>query len=280
MSAGPHWSVPLASCPRLTLRDVRLRTSQRVLVERLSLAIGPGELWCIAGPNGAGKSTLMTVLAGLRHADGGSVEIDGTAPALVDPAQLARQRAYLPQAVHDSFAMPVLDAVRVGRHPHLSGWGWSGREDDRIVHDVIRAMDIEALAARDVLTLSGGERQRVSLAAALAQQAPLLLLDEPVSHLDLRHQILVLEQLADLARAGRHAIVVILHDLTLALRYATHALLMAEDGTALHGPAAQVLTPEHCSRALRTAIVSVSDGAHTALIPDGARPTTLNSHHD
>jgi iron complex transport system ATP-binding protein len=168
----------------------------------------------------------------------------------------------------------------VGRHPHLSGWGWSGREDDRIVHEVIRAMDIEALAARDVLTLSGGERQRASLAAALAQQAPLLLLDEPVSHLDLRHQILVLEQLAALARAGRHAIVVILHDLTLALRYATHALLMAEDGTTLHGTAAQVLTPEHCSRALRTAIVSVTDGAHTALIPDGAAPPIPDTHHD
>ncbi|MGY2487502.1 ABC transporter ATP-binding protein [Cupriavidus sp. CP313] len=273
MSQSPHWSHPLTACPQLALRDVRLRTGQRVLVDSLTMTIGPGQLWCIAGPNGAGKSTLMTVLAGLRHADGGSAEIDGTAAAQIAPAVLARQRAYLPQAVHDTFSMSVQDAVRVGRHPHLSGWGWTGREDDRIVHEVIRAMDIEALAARDVLTLSGGERQRASLAAALAQQAPLLLLDEPVSHLDLRHQILVLEQLAALARAGRHAIVVILHDLTLALRYATHALLMAEDGTTLHGTAAQVLTPEHCSRALRTAIVSVTDGAHTALIPDGAAPT-------
>ncbi|WP_042887000.1 ABC transporter ATP-binding protein [Cupriavidus necator] len=270
MTSGAPWSHPLTACPALALRDVRLRAGQRVLVERLTLSIGAGQLWCIAGPNGAGKSTLMTVLAGLRHADGGSVEIDGIAPTQVAPAVLARQRAYLPQAVHDTFSMSVLDAVRVGRHPHLSGWGWTGREDERIVHDVIRAMDIEALAARDVLTLSGGERQRASLAAALAQQAPLLLLDEPVSHLDLRHQIVVLEQLAALARAGRHAIVVILHDLTLALRYATHALLMAEDGTALHGPAAEVLTPERCSRALRTPIVSVTDGVHTALIPDGA----------
>ncbi|WP_018311314.1 ABC transporter ATP-binding protein [Cupriavidus sp. UYPR2.512] len=280
MSQGPHWSHPLTACPQLALRDVRLRAGQRVLVDRLTMTIGPGQLWCIAGPNGAGKSTLMTVLAGLRHADGGSAEIDGTAAAQIAPAVLARQRAYLPQAVHDTFSMSVQDAVRVGRHPHLSGWGWTGREDDRIVHEVIRAMDIEALAARDVLTLSGGERQRASLAAALAQQAPLLLLDEPVSHLDLRHQILVLEQLAALARAGRHAIVVILHDLTLARRYATHALLMAEDGTTLHGTAAQVLTPEHCSRALRTAIVSVTDGAHTALIPDGAPPPTPDTRHD
>ncbi|WP_354682111.1 ABC transporter ATP-binding protein [Cupriavidus necator] len=276
MTSAAPWSHPLTACPVLALREVRLRAGQRVLAENLTLDIGPGELWCIAGPNGAGKSTLMSVLAGLRHADGGSVEIDGIGTTQVAPAVLARQRAYLPQAVHDTFSMSVLDAVRVGRHPHLSGWGWTGREDERVVHDVIRAMDIEALAARDVLTLSGGERQRASLAAALAQQAPLLLLDEPVSHLDLRHQIVVLEQLAGLARAGRHAIVVILHDLTLALRYATHALLMAEDGTALHGPAAEVLTPERCSRALRTPIVSVTDGVHTALIPDGAALSHLN----
>jgi len=165
--------------------------------------------------------------------------------------------------------MLVEDAVRIGRHPHLSGWGWGQRDDDRIVDDVIDALDLKPLRGRDVLTLSGGERQRVSLAAALAQQAPLLLLDEPVAHLDLRHQIMVLDLLQRLTRSGRHAVVVIVHDLTLAHRYATHALLMAEDGHALHGPAHEVLTPAQCSHALRTPIISISDGTHTALIPDG-----------
>ncbi|MFX7140007.1 ATP-binding cassette domain-containing protein, partial [Acinetobacter baumannii] len=94
---------------------------------------------------------------------------------------------------------------------------------------LLQALDLEGLCGRDVLTLSGGERQRVSLAAVLAQQAPLLLLDEPLAHLDLRHQILVLDTLARLTRAGRHASMLILHDLNLARRYATHALLMAED---------------------------------------------------
>ncbi|CAG9180068.1 ABC transporter ATP-binding protein [Cupriavidus pinatubonensis] len=264
-----HWSEPAAACPTLSLHDVSLRTGTRVLVDGLSLEIAPAQLWCVAGPNGVGKSTLMGVLSGLRRADGGSASLDGTPLERLSPATLARQRAFLPQAVHDTFSMSVLDAVRVGRHPHLSGWGWTGRDDDAVVRAAIDAMDLETLSARDVLTLSGGERQRAALAAVLAQQAPLLLLDEPVSHLDLRHQIMVLEVLASLARAGRHAIVVILHDLNLARRYATHALLMSEDGTALHGPAHQVLTPEQCSRALRTPIVSVTDGLHTALIPDG-----------
>jgi iron complex transport system ATP-binding protein len=123
--------------------------------------------------------------------------------------------------------MSVRDAVAVGRHPHLSGWGWSGREDDAVVAAVIRELDLDTLAGRDVLTLSGGERQRVSLAATLAQQAPLLLLDEPAAHLDLRHQIMALETLARLARAARHAVVVILHDLNLARRYANHTALIA-----------------------------------------------------
>lgn len=265
------WSHPLTACPRLALHDLRLRAGERVLVDDLGFTIGPGELWVVVGPNGVGKSTLMGVLAGLRAADGGEVRLDGVPLARIAPAALARRRAYLPQAVHDTFSMSVTDAVRVGRHPHLSGWGWSGREDDAIVRDVIGELDLHGFAARDVLTLSGGERQRVALAATLAQQAPLLLLDEPVAHLDLRHQILVLELLARLVRAGEHAAVVIVHDLNLARRYATHALLMAEDGHALHGPARDVLTPDQCSRALRTPIVSVSDGTHWALIPNGTR---------
>jgi len=277
----PTWNEPVCACPPLVLQSLQLRAGARALLDGLSLSMQAGELWCIVGPNGVGKSTLMSVLAGLRKPDGGVVLLDGRAPLETPPAVLALRRAYLPQAVHDTFSMSVRDAVAVGRHPHLSGWGWAGREDDAVVAAVMREMDLDALAGRDVLTLSGGERQRVSLAATLAQQAPLLMLDEPAAHLDLRHQIMVLETLARLACAGRHAIVVILHDLNLARRYATHALLLAEDGLCLHGPAAQVLTPAHCSHALRTPIVSVSDGRHTALIADGAySPVPDETQHD
>jgi iron complex transport system ATP-binding protein len=273
MNAPADWMKPAMACPALSLQGLRLRAGSRSLAEGLDLTIRAGELWCVVGPNGVGKSTLMGVMAGLRPPDGGAVTLDAQPLARIAPAALALRRALLPQAVHDTFSMRVRDAVAVGRHPHLSGWGWSGGRDDAVVTAVMHELDLDALAERDVLTLSGGERQRVSLAAMLAQQAPLMLLDEPLAHLDLRHQIMVLETLSRMARAGHHAIVLILHDLNLARRYATHALLMSEDTHCLHGPAAQVLTPAHCSRALRTPVVSVSDGAHTALIANGATST-------
>lgn len=272
MTTVVDWTVPTVPCPQLSLHGLGLRVGGRTLFDALDLTMRPGELWCVLGPNGVGKSTLMAVLAGLRPAERGEVLLDGEPLATLArqrPDLLARRRAYLPQAIHDTFSMTVHDAVAVGRHPHLSGWGWSGRDDDAVVAALLEALDLADLAGRDVLTLSGGERQRVSLAAVLAQQAPLLLLDEPLAHLDLRHQILVLDTLARLTGAGRHAAMLILHDLNLARRYATHALLMAEDGSCLHGPADEILTPAHCSRALRTPIVAVAQGAHTALIANG-----------
>lgn len=264
------WREPAARCPLVTIEDLQLRGAGRLLLDGLTMSMGPGEFWAIVGPNGVGKSTLMSVLAGLRKPEHGDVCLDGQFARQISPPALARMRAYLPQAVHDTFSMSVRDAVRVGRHPFLAGWGWASRDDDALVDAVMREMDLPALAQRDVLTLSGGERQRVSLAATLAQQAPLLLLDEPLAHLDLRHQIMVLDALAGLARAGRHAVVVILHDLNLARRYATHALLMAEAGPARHGAASDVLTAANCSAALRTVIVDViGTNGHAALIPVG-----------
>lgn len=266
------WHEPTVPCPRLSARGVTLFAGPRALVSDLDLCVEPGQLWAVIGPNGAGKSTLMSALAGLRSAAQGDVRLDDRPLADLArhvPAQLARQRAYLPQAVHDTFPMSVRDAVRVGRHPHLSGWGWAGADDEAIVDALLAELDVAHLAGRDVMTLSGGERQRVSLAAVLAQQAPLLLLDEPLAHLDLRHQIVVLELLSRLVRAGRHAVVLIVHDLNLARRYATHALLMPEGEPCLAGDAGAMLTAAHCSRVLRTPIVSVADGGHAALIPDG-----------
>ena len=254
--------------PELTLRDLRVAMDGRVLIECLSMTATGGQLWCVVGPNGAGKSTWLSVLAGLRDADGGSVMLDGQALADWPAAAMARRRAFLPQALHDTFPMTVYEAVMTGRHPHLARWEWEGDADAHAVDAAVSALQLQSLVQRDVRTLSGGERQRVAMAAVFAQGARVLMLDEPVAHLDLHQQIAVLRLLREGCRKHGWLVVLTVHDLNLARRFATHALLMDGEGHTNAGSAAEVLTPEHCARVLRTPIAEVADGRRTALIPD------------
>ncbi len=217
----------------LEVRDLSLRAGARTLVSQLVLQVQAGELWCVLGPNGSGKTTLLHTLAGLRPPAAGTVLCDGLDVTRTPPEQLARRRGLLTQTVHDSFSARALDVVLLGRHPHHDRWSFGDSADDRrIALDALASVDGAALAARDVTTLSGGERQRVALAGLLAQQVPLMLLDEPTAHLDLKHQIGLLAHLRAWVQPGAHAALLALHDLNLAARFATHALLL--------GPQAQV----------------------------------------
>lgn len=254
--------------PELALHDLRVAVDGRVLIERLSMTAAAGQLWCVVGPNGAGKSTWLSVLAGLRAPDGGTVTLDGVPLADWPAVAMARRRAFLPQTLHDTFPITVHEAVMTGRHPHLARWEWEGDADARAVDAAMAALALEPLAQRDVRTLSGGERQRVAMASVIAQDARVLLLDEPVAHLDLHQQIAVLRLLREGCRKHGRLVVLTVHDLNLARRFATHALLMDGAGHATAGAATEVLTPEHCARVLRTPIAEVADGRRTALIPD------------
>ncbi|OCS44257.1 ABC transporter ATP-binding protein [Ralstonia pickettii] len=267
-SPAPDAFAQLDAAPELVLHDLRVAVDGRVLVERLSMTATASQLWCVVGPNGAGKSTWLSVLAGLRSPDGGSVALDGVPLADWPPLAMARRRAFLPQALHDTFPMTVYDAVMTGRHPHLARWEWEGDADARAVDAAVSALQLQSLAQRDVRTLSGGERQRVAMAAVVAQEARVLLLDEPVAHLDLHQQVAVLRLLREGCRKQGWLVVLTVHDLNLARRFATHALLMDGAGHTTAGIAAEVLTPEHCARVLRTPIAEVANGRHTALIPD------------
>ncbi|KFL20835.1 Iron(3+)-hydroxamate import ATP-binding protein FhuC [Ralstonia pickettii] len=269
-SPAPDAFAQLDAAPELALRDLRVAVDGRVLVERLSMTATAGQLWCVVGPNGAGKSTWLSVLAGLRSPDGGSVALDGVPLADWPPLAMARRRAFLPQTLHDTFPITVYDAVMTGRHPHLARWEWEGDADARAVDAAVSALQLQSLAERDVRTLSGGERQRVAMAAVVAQEARVLLLDEPVAHLDLHQQVAVLRLLREGCRKQGWLVVLTVHDLNLARRFATHALLMDGAGHTTAGIAAEVLTPEHCARVLRTPIAEVANGRHTALIPDNS----------
>lgn len=256
------------SAPLLEAQDLSLRVGARTLVRELSFRLRAGEVWCMLGPNGAGKSTFLHTAVGLRRTQGGAMRLAGKSPIDAPAAEMARQRAFLPQTFHDAFSSSVLECVMLGRHPYLSRWQWEGADETGIARAALRAVDLAGFEDRDVLTLSGGERQRVALAALLAQDAPLLLLDEPVSHLDLHHQLLVLEHLVALARSRGKGVLFTLHDLNLAARFASHALLFMPQGVVRQGPIEAVLTEAALSDAFGHRVTRVQAAGRTLFVPE------------
>ena len=250
---------------RAAALDLRMR--ERVLLAGLDWQIDAGECWCVIGRNGAGKSTLMRTLAGLRAPDGGTVQIADRALSQWPLEALARERAYLPQGHVDAFGYRAIDTVLAGRHPYRHADYWESADDIAAAHAALEALDVAALAQRDVRSLSGGERQRVALAAVLAQDTPLLLLDEPTGALDLAHQVGVMELLARLCRTGGKALVLVSHDLNLARAAATHALLLMGDGAWRAGPVEYIMRADVLSECLGHPIEVVQHDGRSLYIP-------------
>lgn len=248
-------------------RQLLLSAGSRTLVKNLDWQVREGESWCIIGRNGAGKSTLMRTLAGLRDPDGGSIAIGGRAIGDWPLEELARQRAFLPQSRSDAFAYRAIETVLAARHPYHANRYWEGSDDYAIAHAALASMEVADLAERDVRTLSGGERQRVAIAAMLAQDTPLLLLDEPANALDLAHQHSVMRLLAKLCREQGKTAVMIGHDLNLAHQASTHALLMMGDGEWLAGPVDDVMQAPVLSRYLGHPIEVLPHGSRRIFIP-------------
>lgn len=250
----------------ISTHALSLRIGSRVLVDKLDWTIGAGECWCIIGRNGAGKSTLLRTLAGLRQADAGSVSIDGRPLADWPLEELARKRAYLPQSRSDAFSYRVLETVLAARHPYHAQRYWEGSDDHAIAMAALASMEVAQLAQRDVRSLSGGERQRVAIAAMLAQDTPLLLLDEPANALDLAHQVSMMRLIATLCREQGKTAVTIGHDLNLAQQACSHALLLMGDGSWEAGPIGQVMTASALSRYLGHPIEIVVHGERRIFI--------------
>jgi iron complex transport system ATP-binding protein len=244
-----------------------LKIGQRQLIADLNWLVQDGECWSVIGRNGAGKSTLLRTLAGLRPPDGGHVAIGGRALNEWPLAELARQRAFLAQSRSDAFAYTVIETVLSARHPYHDNRYWEGGEDQAIAMKSLEAMEVAELAARDVRTLSGGERQRVAIAAMLAQDTPLLLLDEPANALDLGHQVGVMKLLSQLCREQGKTAVMIGHDLTLAHGVSTHALLLMGDGRWLAGTTADVMRADLLSEYLGHPIDIIQHGKRSIFIP-------------
>jgi len=271
---------PPADPSALACRGLDVKAGARWLVRGLDLDVAAGQRWALVGPNGAGKTTLLHVLAGARAPDGGTLALAGRPLAQWSVEQLAALRAVVADRWIDPFAVSALDTVIAARY-RLGGSGLVApglrgavrgdpREDPRaadIAAACLARMDVAALAGSDVRFLSRGERQRVAIAAALAQQSALLLLDEPISHQDPRHQFQVLQRLAE---APGTTCIAALHDINAAVRFATHALLLAGDGSWHAGTSGTVLTRERLSELFATPIVEIEVGSHRVFVSTGA----------
>lgn len=251
----------------LQTRQLVVEVGGRRVVDSLDLTLLAGERWAILGRNGAGKSTLLSTLAGLRQAAAGSVQLGGDDCTSLSPREQALRRSWLGQAPSDAFATTVLETVLTGRHPHLGRWAWEGAQDLHLARGALAAVGLQNLEERQVHTLSGGERQRLSIATLLAQVCPLYLLDEPLAHLDLNHQMAVLELFAGTARDCGAGVVMVLHDPALAHRFCDRALLIHGDGRCEQGEVDQILTAEKLSCLYGYRLHQLNDGEHRCFIP-------------
>ena len=243
----------------LETRDLRLAYDGDPVVHDLSLAVPPGRMSVIVGANGCGKSTLLRGIGRLLRPQAGSVLLDGDDIARLAPRAVARVLGLLPQQPLAPEGISVSDLVGRGRHPHQGVFRRWSPEDDRIVARALAVTGTADLAGRRVEELSGGQRQRVWIAMALAQQPEILLLDEPTTFLDVAHQIDLLDLLGGLNAERGTTIVMVLHDLNLAVRYADHLVVMGGGRVLESGDPRTVLTEE---------LVREAFGLEARIIPD------------
>lgn len=229
---------------RLSVEAVTLGYADRTVVDSFDLQVPPGRITCIVGANACGKSTLLRAMARLLRPRGGRVLLDGKDLHSMATKQVARTLGLLPQSPVAPEGIVVADLVARGRHPHQGMLARWTKEDDEAVAEALLMTGTAELADRSVDELSGGQRQRAWIAMSLAQQTDVLLLDEPTTFLDVSHQVDVLDLLTDLNRQRGTTIVMVLHDLNLAARYADHLIAVREGRLHAAGAPEEVLTSE------------------------------------
>lgn len=239
----------------------------RTLVRALELEVAAGQLVCLLGANGTGKSLTLHTLAGLRPPSAGHVMLGARPLADWPRRERARRLGLLTQTSEDPFPGTVLDAVLIGRHPHVDLWHWESAADVEVARAALAACDLVDLEERAIDTLSGGERRRVALAAVLAQDPDVLLLDEPQNHLDPHHQLDVLKLLRARADGGR-AVIVSLHDPSLAARFADRVLLLYGDGRWTAGDTVTALTAAALSEMYRVTVTELGVGGRRLFVSD------------
>ena len=228
----------------LQAHNLTVAIGGKVVCRDLDVVIRPGECWGVLGQNGAGKTTLLRTLAGLHLPQAGTVSWVGQPLPVHARRELARHVGVLLQSEGGEFWGSVLEYVLLGRFPHRASWFGYSAGDELIAQQALAQMELAELAQRPLNTLSGGERQRAAIAQVLAQQVQCHLLDEPLQHLDLRHQLQAMQVFGKAMEQGG-ALLMVLHDTLWAQRCCDHVLLQFADGRVLHGAAHELLTREH-----------------------------------
>jgi iron complex transport system ATP-binding protein len=260
----------------VVLLDVGIAYESEVVVSELDLNISSGEWLALIGPNGAGKTTILRAIARLV-AYRGEIRIDGKSVDNLSGRELARRVAMVMQEPHMPEGMSVSQYVLLGRSPHLTYFGKEGRADQRIVADILERLSLDRLAARPLDHLSGGERQRASIARALAQQAPILLIDEPTSSLDVGRQQEVLELIDALRAEQGLTVIAAMHELTLAGQYADRLALLVGGKLVAVGAPAEVLTEPAIASHYRANVQILSlNGAGRAVVPVRFHPPSAS----
>ena len=252
----------------LVVDKVHFGYKDRPVLQGLDMEARQGELVGIVGPNGAGKTTLLRMISGVLAPAQGRVSINGTDLSILKAGQRARLVSAVPQNPQLPQSFRVLEMVLMGRNPHLSLLQWEGRRDLAIARQAMELTDTWHLADRALGSLSGGERQRALVALALAQDAPVLLLDEPTASLDLAHQTGIMDLVRDVQRRRGGTVVVAMHDLTLAAQYCDRLVMLAGGRSYAEGTPATVLTKENISEVYGASVFILPH-------PQGGTPVVL-----
>lgn len=258
---------------RLAAEGVTLGYHGRPVIDDLDFDVPDGKITAIVGPNACGKSTLLRGLARILRPEAGRIVLDGQSIHALPTNEVARRLGLLPQGAAVPAGLTVADLVSRGRSPHQSFFQQWSERDQAAVEAALAATKISDLADRRVDELSGGQRQKVWIAMALAQETDLLLLDEPTTFLDLAHQIAVLDLIQDLNQNRARTIVVVIHDLNLASRYAHHLVVMAEGTIVASGSPREVITAQTISEVFGVDSMVVEDpAAGTPMVVPVSRP--------
>ncbi|MFB6081317.1 MAG: heme ABC transporter ATP-binding protein [Halanaeroarchaeum sp.] len=281
-STGPGSADADEDRPPVVVDGVSVDLGSVPVLEDVSMTVGEGEFVGLIGPNGAGKTTLLRTISAVLRPTSGRVLVDGVDVQRISSRAVSRRVAVVPQDTHLAFDFSVRDVVAMGRTPYRSRVSFGERPDRSVVEDAMARATVADLADRSIDEVSGGERQRVLLARALAQETPVLLLDEPTANLDIHHQIRTLEIVRSLVDEGR-TVVSAIHDLNLAAHYCDELVLLGDGRILAQGSPADVLTEEHLETAFGTqAVVTshpVTGSVYVMALPAGATEATRERVH-